>query len=129
MIVKAVYEEAAHTFGGGVDVAANCQHGAGKEYTCTVCDYKKVETTSSVLGEHTLTGLIQDVAPTCTEEGKGHRECTVCGAKVEANTAIPALGHSYKIEVTAEATCAVEGERSLTCTRCCNNRSNPQETA
>ena len=118
MIVKAVYEEAAHTFDSGVDVAANCQHGAGKEYTCTVCDYKKVVTTSSVLGGHTLTGLIQDVAPTCTEEGKGHKECTVCGAIVEADTAIPALGHSYKIEVNPEATCAAEGERSLTCTRC-----------
>lgn len=118
MIVKAVYTEGTHTFDTGVDVAANCQHGAGKEYTCTVCGYKKIEETSSVLGGHTLTGLIQDVAPTCTEEGKGHKECTVCSAKVEADTAIPALGHSYKIEVNTPATCAAGGERTLTCTRC-----------
>ncbi len=118
MIVNAVYNEATHTFDAGVDVAANCQHGAGKEYTCTVCGYKKVEETSSTRGDHTLTGLIQDVAPTCTEEGKGHKECTVCGEKVENDIAIPALGHSYKIEEKTPATCAKEGERTLTCTRC-----------
>lgn len=118
MIVNAVYNEAAHTFDAGVDVAANCQHGAGKEYTCTVCGYKKVNETSSVKGDHTLTGLIQDVAPTCTETGKGHKECTVCGEFVEADTEIPALGHSYKIEEKTPATCAKEGERTLTCTRC-----------
>lgn len=118
MIVNAVYNEAVHTFGAGVDVAANCQHGAGKEYTCTVCGYKKVNETSSVKGDHTLTGLIQDVAPTCTETGKGHKECTVCGEFVEADTEISALGHSYKIEEKTPATCAKEGERTLTCTRC-----------
>ena len=118
MIVNAVYNEDAHSFGAGKAVAANCQHAAGTEYTCSVCEYKKIETSSSVLGDHTLTDLIEDVAPTCTDEGKGHRECTVCGAIVEADIAIPALGHSYKLEVTAPATCEAEGERTLTCTVC-----------
>lgn len=118
MIVNAVYDKEAHTFGAETPVDANCQHGAGKERTCTVCGYKEITETSSVKGDHTLTGLIQDVAPTCTEEGKGHKECTVCGEKLEADTPIPALGHSYKISVTQEATCTAEGTRNLTCTRC-----------
>lgn len=118
MIVNAVYDEGTHTFDAGTPVAANCQHGAGTEYTCTVCGYKKVNETSSVKGSHTLTGLIQDVAPTCTETGKGHKECTVCGEIVEADIEIPALDHSYKIEEKTPATCAKEGERALTCTRC-----------
>lgn len=118
LIVNAVYDDAEHTFDAGTPVAANCQHGEGTEFTCTVCGYKKVTETSSVKGDHTLTGLIQDVAPTCTETGKGHKECTVCGEIVEADIEIPALGHSYKIEEKTPATCTNEGERTLTCTRC-----------
>ena len=33
-------------------------------------------------------------APTCTSEGKGHKECTVCGDVLESNLIIKASGHT-----------------------------------
>ncbi len=56
--------------------------------------------------------------PTCTKEGLGHRECTVCGAVVESEAAVPALGHNYTETVTKEPTTEHEGVKTYTCSRC-----------
>lgn len=57
-------------------------------------------------------------APTCTEDGLGHRECTTCHTVVETGIVVEALGHSYTSEVTKEPTTSEEGEMTHTCSRC-----------
>ncbi len=48
-------------------------------------------------------------APTCTEDGLGHRECVKCGFVMESGIAVKALGHTG-----GKATCS----RRAVCTRC-----------
>lgn len=116
-ITNATYTAVAHTFGAPVEIAANCQHGAGTKVTCTSCGYEKL-TTDSKLGDHVPSAEVTTItAPTCENTGKGTHYCTLCSTATD-EVVIPALGHSYQIEVTKEASCDEEGERTLTCTRC-----------
>ncbi|MCM1500061.1 MAG: hypothetical protein NC124_16485, partial [Clostridium sp.] len=48
-------------------------------------------------------------APTCTEDGLGHRECTKCSSVVESGIVVKALGHTG-----GTATCS----KRAVCTRC-----------
>ncbi|NBK92479.1 carbohydrate-binding domain-containing protein [bacterium 1XD21-13] len=57
-------------------------------------------------------------APTCTESGRGHRECSLCHEVMETGVAVAALGHSYTGRVTTAATVSSEGVRTYTCSRC-----------
>ncbi len=57
-------------------------------------------------------------APTCTESGVGHRECSLCHEIMETWVAAAALGHSYIGRVTTAATVSSEGVRTYTCSRC-----------
>lgn len=57
-------------------------------------------------------------APTCTESGVGHRECSLCHEVMETGVAAAALGHSYTGRVTTAATVSSEGVRTYTCSRC-----------
>ena len=46
--------------------------------------------------EHSKTGTVDAVAPTCTEEGyTGDQVCTNCGAILEKGKVLPAKGHTY----------------------------------
>ena len=68
---------------------------------------------------HTETTLKNASAATCVSDGyTGDKVCTLCGAVVEAGTAIPALGHSYQGVVTTPAACTAAGVKTFTCTRC-----------
>ena len=54
---------------------------------------------------------------TCTEKGKRHRTCDICG-KVQTES-IKATGHEWgKWKVTREATCVEKGKRTRTCKVC-----------
>ncbi|MCI8527829.1 MAG: LPXTG cell wall anchor domain-containing protein [Lachnospiraceae bacterium] len=64
-------------------------------------------------------------APTCTEDGLGHRECTKCNGVTKSGIVVPALGHDYKDEVTQEPTVDSEGIRTYTCTRCGDSYTEP----
>ena len=73
--------------------------------------------------EHTAGGILYtgagEKAPSCTEDGLGHRECTKCHAVLEKDITVPALGHDYNEgEVTKEPTVESEGEKTYTCRRC-----------
>lgn len=60
-------------------------------------------------------------APTCTEPGvTGETKCSVCGEVITAGgTTIPALGHEWdEGTVTTEPTCTEPGEKTYTCSRC-----------
>lgn len=54
------------------------------------------------------------VSPTCEEQGMQVFSCTACGHSYES--AMSALGHSYKTSTTA--TCTSPGIKTSTCTRC-----------
>ena len=72
------------------------EHVAGKEWQKNenqhwkVCadDGEKLEVANHTFGE-----WVTDKAATCTEKGKKHAECTVCGYKAEEE--IAATGHDY----------------------------------
>lgn len=89
-----------------VAVYAGADKGNYEKETVTVaitrsaCDH--------VAGEILYTGA-GEKAPTCTEDGLGHRECTKCGSVVESGIVVKALGHTG-----GTATCS----KRAVCTRC-----------
>ena len=64
-------------------------------------------------------GDVIDAEATCEEDGKKHKECSVCGYSLETEV-ISALGHDYSTEWTidVEATCTEDGSKSHHCSRC-----------
>ena len=119
VIARAQYTAAPHTYGAAETISANCQHGNAKQYTCTDCGYVYLTDDDGNKTGHTYGEVYKTVTePTCETAGVKHKICTVCGAEDTEDIEIPALGHSYKIEVTKEASCNEVGSRTLTCTRC-----------
>lgn len=57
--------------------------------------------------------------PSCTEDGLGHRECTICHEVIESGIKV-AAAHSYSSEWTIDkpATITEEGIKSRHCTKC-----------
>ena len=140
-------ETAAHTWDKGkVTKKATCEKDGEKTYTCTACGATKTESIGKT--EHTPK-TVPGKEPTCTEIGYGDGVvCAVCGAVIETQEPIPALGHAYgewkKLDdethervcandpshvetaahiwdngkVTKKATCSAEGEKTYTCTVC-----------
>ena len=48
-------------------------------------------------------------APTCTESGLGHKECTKCGTVMESGIVVGTTGHSGELRHYEEPTCTTEG--------------------
>lgn len=80
----------------GNDGQSSHEHVAGEEWqknesqhwkVCAV-DGEKLE-----VADHTFGEWVTDNAATCTEKGKKHKECSVCGYKTEEE--IAATGHDY----------------------------------
>ncbi|MBR3424135.1 MAG: S-layer homology domain-containing protein, partial [Clostridia bacterium] len=70
-----------------------------------------------VVHSHVWGELIVDEEPTCTEEGKGHYICEICGERED--TTVPANGHTWgDMTVAVPPTCTEEGVGSHTCTVC-----------
>ncbi|MCI6866934.1 MAG: hypothetical protein MR871_03130, partial [Lachnospiraceae bacterium] len=71
-----------------------------------------------VAGEILYTGSGEQ-APTCTVDGKGHRECTVCQETIESGIIVKAA-HSFSSAWTIDvpATKTSEGSKSHHCTVC-----------
>ncbi len=74
--------------------------------------------TIKVNEDHIFSEYIINRAPTCTETGVRHRECTVCG-EVHYET-ISEYGHDYSDNWTAitEASCTSTGTEARVCSRC-----------
>ena len=76
---------------------------------------------TSAKEEHEHTPVTDEaVMPTCTEPGKTEgKHCSACGAVLEAQEMIPALGHEWdEGKITKEATPDEDGKKTYTCTRC-----------
>ena len=92
-----------HTWGNWtITKEPTCAETGTQTRTCTGCG--QVETATIVKLAHT-----PGTAATCTTA----QFCTVCGEKLA-----DALGHDYQGAITTEATCAVVGVKTFTCTRC-----------
>lgn len=64
-----------------------------------------------------------DYEPTCTEQGKGHTICSVCGDVMRDSVTVDAKEHSWNEgEVIHEATCQKEGEKVFSCNSCGETR-------
>ncbi len=92
----------------------NCIDGIETVKICKTCmKYEK----SVIQGEHNYEWVIDSEAA-CEVPGVKHRECTVCHAKTDEGTVIPALEHNYEWVIDSEATCAKAGEKHQECTLC-----------
>ena len=99
-----------------------------EHYYCSVCGlYYSDENCTTRIDEedvfidelgHTVGELIEEVLPTCTEEGYTKGACSVCGEEFENSVA--ALGHTYsdEWETAQELTCVTDGIKVKTCTVC-----------
>ena len=68
------------------------------------------------LAEHQFE-ITNKIEPTCTEDGKEEKICTICGEK--EITSIPALGHQFSKWIESKhATCVQDGEKQRQCQRC-----------
>jgi hypothetical protein len=92
---------------------ATCAGGA-------VCKYCGIEYTGKNEENHTgNTEVANKKAATCTETGyTGDTVCADCKKVLTAGTEIPVIAHSYKSEVTKEATTKEEGIITYTCEFC-----------
>ena len=96
---------------------ASCKNEGEILFTCTVCKATKTETVEKT--EHDIV-IDNPVAATCTEKGyTAGQHCSVCNKVFQAQTEIPALGHSEKTVPEVAATCTTAGHTAYTiCTRC-----------
>ncbi len=86
-----------------------------KAYLCDMCGAMMTKTIPSMPHIHSYTKTV--VKPTCTKAGYTHYECS-CGAAHNEDKK-PALGHNWnKGAVTVKPTYLAKGEKTFTCTRC-----------
>ncbi len=95
---------------------ATCTVNGLGRYTCAECKeylgYKVIE------AGHTYGEVVEDKAATCSEAGKGHRNCTVEGCDASEEVEIPATGkHDFK-ENYIDPTCTEPGKHGKFCTVC-----------
>ncbi len=93
-----------------------CKEQGYTTYTCTRCDYNKVDDYVDAIDHNRK--IINSVDATCTEAGlsQGY-ECGDCGVILEAQTEIEPLGHNTRTRIT-QPTCTEQGYTTHTCVRC-----------
>lgn len=96
---------------------ATCTEQGEKKYTCTLCEYEKIEKIKA--SDH---AIVEDeaVSPSCLENGKtlGQR-CAVCGLVLKEQQIIPAPGHALETIPGKGATCSETGlTEGAYCTVC-----------
>lgn len=103
-------------------VAPNCVTKEQFDYHCTVCGelvpYEDGEIDPNV---HNYGKVIEQKAPTCTQDGVGYQLCWDCRDSVLRDVTIPALGHAFDngryINKDREPTCYKTGIKTYYCTR------------
>ena len=99
---ETVTKEASCTEDGVKTLTCNC----GETYTEAIPATGHTEVTDKA------------VAATCTKKGKTEgKHCSVCGAVIKVQKAVPALGHKYKT-TTTKATTSKNGKAVTACTVC-----------
>lgn len=118
---------------------ASCTEPGEKIYTCSICENTKTEEIPAT--GHTLE-KISIIPPTCTSAGVITSQCKECKTIIKTeDSEHPALGHDWKNEdgkctrcgekhahkwdkenITKEATCTEDGEKTYTCSVCQNTK-------
>lgn len=114
-----VLEKLDHTWDSGkVSKEPTCTEDGIKTYTCTSCGTTKEEDIKATGHLHKETR--GQKAATCTEDGyTGDVYCKDCDTKLESETVINKLGHTWDHGVvTKEATETEEGIKTYTCKTC-----------
>ena len=90
---------------------------------CSVCGEVLVAQETVPANGHTEV-TDEAIEPTCTEEGMtAGSHCSVCEYVIVSTQKVPALGHSWDNgKVTIEPTCTEAGEKTFTCSRCSEKR-------
>ena len=110
-----VTEKHTHKYTSKITTKATCTTNGVITYTCSCGDSY---TESIPKTGHTSSDWIVDKKATCTTNGSKHKECTVCGEKLQTES-IAKTNHTFgKAVVTREATCTENGERTIKCTKC-----------
>ena len=81
---------------------------------CLDCGKKETEVISPAPGHKWVAVSYQE--PTCTEDGKAVRQCSVCGAEETFET--PAMGHSFMWVDISTPSPTAKGIRECVCTEC-----------
>ena len=99
-------------------VPADCGNKGYTLYTCS-CGKSEKRNFKPATGEHQFTTVVHKA--TCKDNWYQVDECKVCGA-VDSNTKIEVprstVPHSYSWQVTKEASCTEDGEKSGKCIWC-----------
>ncbi len=107
-----------HSYGEYViEQNANCSQLGRKVRTCSVCGFKETITLEKDLSKHDEIVTRVAILASCTTTGKKEFYCEAC-EKVVSIDSIPVTGHTYKSEVTKQATCTQAGVKTYACTIC-----------
>lgn len=111
-------DESDYILSGPSYVPASCGTDGSCLAKCPVCSNQIPVVIPGDTG-HNVTSLVTDVAPTCSDAGYGHGQCTKCRQTIY-NVEIPAAGtHSYdKNIVFMAATCGSKGIKQTVCSGC-----------
>lgn len=99
------------------EIEGSCtEDGYTGDEVCTVC-YRTIVQGEEVIAPGHQWEWIEELAPTCDEEGRMRKACSECD--IEREGSIYALKHNWgKWKVIKEATQAAHGKRSHDCTVC-----------
>ena len=113
-----------HSWDAGViTTEPTCTEEGEKTLTCSICGNTKMEKVSATGHQHTEVRAQKN--PTCKEAGySGDTYCTDCKKKISSGKEIAKTeDHSWNQgEITKEATCKEEGEKTFTCSICGNTK-------
>lgn len=99
-----------------VTTSPTCDKWGYTTYTCSFCAESYVDDKIPARG-HTRE-IVYGKAAGCTDEGLSDGEiCAICGKTLREQKVIPALGHSYKADITLPK-CEAEGYTTYSCALC-----------
>ena len=101
---------------GTVITPSTCTTDGVQVFTCYNCGETRTESFTKT-GHNPVP--IPATAATCTTAGKTEGKlCTFCGAVLDEQEDIPALGHDYQLTDSKDATDTEDGYKTYTCSRC-----------
>ena len=101
---------------GTVITPSTCTTDGVQVFTCKNCGETRTESFTKT-GHNPVP--IPATAATCTTAGKTEGKlCTFCGAVLDEQEDIPALGHDYQLTDSRDATATEDGYKKYTCSRC-----------
>ena len=100
-----------------VTTHATCLTNGSRERDCIACGHKQIEVLTDANAHNWL--QLSGTAATCTEEGEGGRECTLCSVDESGTLEIDPGNHNWgDFTQTTPPNCVDAGIKTRDCTRC-----------